>query len=65
MTEEDHRELLAVLRACKGKVMLSGYPSSLYDAALAGWTRHVFTVANHAAGGCQKRKMAETVWCNF
>jgi hypothetical protein len=31
MTEADHAELLAVLRACKGKVMLSGYLSDLYD----------------------------------
>src|SRR5262249_13626103 len=49
MTEADHRELLDVLRQCRGKVMLSGYPSELYDAALSGWTRHTFDLPNHAA----------------
>jgi DNA adenine methylase len=34
MTEADHRQLLDVLRQCKGMVMLSGYPSRLYDDAL-------------------------------
>ena len=29
MTEEDHRELLAVIKQCQGKVMLSGYPNPL------------------------------------
>ena len=28
MSEREHRELLATLLGCKGKVMLSGYPSS-------------------------------------
>jgi hypothetical protein len=45
--------------------MLSGYPSSLYDKALAAWNRHTFDLPNHAAGGKAKRRMAEVVWCNF
>jgi DNA adenine methylase len=65
MTEAHHRELLAVLRGVQGKVMLSGYPSTLYDEALAGWSRHTFPIPNHAAGGEEKRLMQETVWCNF
>jgi DNA adenine methylase len=36
MSGADHRELLDVLRGCKwGKVLLSGYPSTLHDQALA------------------------------
>src|SRR4051794_34411839 len=31
MTEKEHRELAAVLKKCKGKVVLSGYPSDLYE----------------------------------
>jgi DNA adenine methylase len=65
MTEADHRELLDVLRGCKGKVMLSGYPSGLYDEALAGWNRHTFDVPNHAAGGKKKGRETEVLWCNF
>jgi DNA adenine methylase len=65
MTEADHRELLTVLRQCKGKVMLSGYPSRLYDVALAGWGRHTFDLPNNAAGGTVKGRETEVLWCNF
>jgi DNA adenine methylase len=65
MTEEDHRKLLDVLRSVKGRVMLSGYPSKLYDAALSGWKRHTFPTPNNAAGGSNKREMTEVLWCNF
>jgi DNA adenine methylase len=65
MTEADHRELLEVLLACKGKVMLSGYPNDLYDRALAGWTRHAFDVPNNASGARAKQRMTECIWCNF
>jgi hypothetical protein len=43
------------------KMMLSGYPSTVYDRRLA---RHTFDVANHAAGGSKARE-TEVVWCNF
>ena len=65
MSEADHRELLEVLLECRGQVMLSGYPSGLYDTALAGWSRHAFDLPNHAAGGSVKGRETEVVWCNF
>lgn len=65
MSLADHQKLLAQLVACKGKVMLSGYGSELYDTALAGWNRHTFELPNNAAGGESKRRMTEVVWCNF
>jgi DNA adenine methylase len=65
MSEEQHRELLDTLLACKGKVILSGYDNPLYSQMLAGWTRHDFEIANHAAGGASKRRMVECLWCNF
>jgi DNA adenine methylase len=65
MSEADHRDLLAVLRQVEGKVMLSGYPSDLYDAELAGWTRHEMAAPNHASGGRTKRTMTECLWCNW
>jgi DNA adenine methylase len=64
MTEADHRELLAVLLGCKGKVILSGYRNDIYDRALAGWRREEKELANHAAGGDSKRRMVECLWCN-
>jgi len=65
MTATDHEELLDTIRQAKGKAMISGYPSPLYDRLLPGWTRHVFAVKNSAAGGKKKRDMLEAVWCNF
>jgi DNA adenine methylase len=65
MSEEEHQELLAALVECKGKVMLSGYPSPLYDTKLKNWTRHAFELPNNAAGGETKRRMTEVLWCNF
>jgi DNA adenine methylase len=65
MTETDHRELLDVLRQCRGKVILSGYANPLYDTALASWSRHTLDRPNNAAGGKTKRRMTEVLWCNF
>jgi DNA adenine methylase len=65
MSLQDHRELLDLLGTVKGKVMLSGYPSELYDTALAGWKRFSFDLPNNAAGGAHKRHMTEVLWCNF
>jgi DNA adenine methylase len=66
MSEAGHRQLLDVLRQCRYcKVILSGYASPLYDAALAGWNRHEVKIANHAAGGKSKRRMTEVLWTNF
>jgi DNA adenine methylase len=65
MTEADHQSLLGVLQRCEGKVILSGYPSRLYDEALAGWTRHTFDLPNNAAGGKHKDREIEVLWCNF
>jgi DNA adenine methylase len=65
MTEQQHRNLLEVLKQCKSKVMLSGYPSPLYDAALASWKRHTFDLPNNSAGGATKGRETEERWCNF
>lgn len=67
MGKQHHRELLGVLAGIKGKFLLSGYPSKLYDntAAKYGWYCHRFDLPNHAAGGKEKRRMIECVWCNF
>lgn len=65
MTDRDHAELLGTVVQAKGKVLLSGYLSELYDRALPGWTRYTFELPNHAAGGPRKRRVRECVWANF
>lgn len=60
MTDDEHRELAAALRALKGMVVLSGYACPLYDAELfADWRR--FEKKTHA-DGAQDR--IEVLWLN-
>ena len=66
MTKTQHCDMLDLLTDnLAGKVMLSGYRSALYDRMLGGWTRHDFSLPNNAAGGAEKRRMVESVWCNW
>jgi DNA adenine methylase len=39
LNDQEHADLLAALFRLKGMVVLSGYPSRVYDDALQGWTR--------------------------
>ena len=59
MELEDHVSLLEALVELKGMVVLSGYPSALYDDALAGWER--VERAAYADGG---RPRTEVLWIN-
>lgn len=67
MTREKHLELLNTLLNIRGKFLLSGYPSKLYDghAGMCGWNRLEIDIANHAAGGEAKRRMTEVLWYNY
>lgn len=65
MTENDHRELAQTLRQCQGKVMLSGYPSTLYGELYKGWRVEQFDIANHAASGTTKKRQTECLWFNW
>lgn len=63
MTDDDHRELSRALHTVKGMVVLSGYPSNLYDLELyPDWHRIEKPVtANGAAGGVDR---TEVIWMN-
>ncbi len=65
MTYEDHYRFLVAIKACVGKVMVSGYANPLYDTELVDWTRVEWNLPNNAAGGDAKRRMTEVLWCNF
>ena len=65
MTEGQHIRLLEVIQGCEASVMLSGYPNELYDVHLTGWHRHDFEIDNKVSGSKEKRRMIESVWCNF
>lgn len=60
MTEQDHIDLLAALLQHKGSVILSGYPSEMYDRELKGWSR--ITRKSYNQNSDQR---TEILWCNF
>ena len=55
--DDAHRELAAVLHKCKGMVVLSGYPSALYDELYGDWRR----VERQARDG-MGRERTECLW---
>jgi DNA adenine methylase len=59
LTEQDHIALLTFLLEIEGMVVISGYPSALYDETLIGWRR----VSKKAyADGARVR--TEVIWIN-
>jgi len=57
--EQDHIELLELLKTLPCNVILSGYPSALYDDLLTDWRRLELQVMNQ--GGVRTEK----IWFNF
>jgi len=60
--EQAHMDLAAALHDCAASVVLSGYPSPLYDALYADWTRH--QAATWTGQGNQRAARTEVAWCN-
>jgi site-specific DNA-adenine methylase len=57
--EENHVELLELLKQLPCQVMISGYPSALYDELLDGWRNLELQVMN------QDGVRTEKIWFNF
>lgn len=60
MDDSDHSALLECLRGLSGMVVLSGYPSPLYDDALPGWRR-----VERKALADGAREHTEVLWINL
>lgn len=60
MDDQDHEELLDVLIAHKGPVLLSGYDSLLYIDRLRGWHREEAVSYSQTAS-----RRTEVLWMNF
>lgn len=58
-TENDHVRLLTTLRSLSCRVVVSGYPSDLYDEHLPGWTTDTFLAKAH--NGLRLEKL----WFNY
>lgn len=62
-TEREHRELADALHACRATVVLSGYPSTLYDRDLyPDWHRATFAASTGQGGTWANR--TEVLWSN-
>jgi hypothetical protein len=68
MTAQQHAALLEVLAGIRGRFLLSGYRSPLYDRAAArhGWTRHDQQIDCKVGGngGREKSQRIESIWIN-
>lgn len=60
MSDQDHKDLAGVLKSLKGKVVISGYPSPLYNKLYKGWR-----VVKKKAMTDAARKTMEVLWLNF
>ena len=65
LTADDHRLLAKTLNRCKSKVILSGYPSPLYNELYGSWRQEKMEIANHSASGASKAIKEETLWMNW
>lgn len=65
MPYEQHEQLLdTVLNVQHAFVAISCYDSELYQQKLKGWRKVQKDIANHAAGGKEKKRMVETLYLN-
>lgn len=67
MSRDEHKNLLNVLLNVKGKFILSGYRSDLYDefAQLSNWQRVDIQIDNKASSAKKKETKTECLWMNF
>lgn len=59
MTDDQHRQLAVVLRQCEGMVVISSYPSGLYDELYGDWRRD-----ECQARADQNKPRTEVIWMN-
>lgn len=65
MTVEDHINMLHLAKNARGKVVISGYASPLYNRNLEGWKCKKKNVANHSSQSKAKKRRVECIWINF
>jgi DNA adenine methylase len=65
MTSEEHMQLADVLNTFTGKVILSGYPSALYNRLYKHWRVEKKKIVNHASQQKTKAVKTEVLWMNY
>jgi DNA adenine methylase len=64
MTDADHKKLAALLRSLKGMVIISSYPSPLYEKLYCGWRKIQWTGGQFCSQNSGDKKRTEVVWMN-
>jgi len=66
VTEAEHRELARALHSTAAAVLLSGYPSALYEDLYAGWWRveHEVDKPSSLTSGGRATRGVEVIWSN-
>ena len=62
MDEAHHRELLKVIQSVAGMVIISGFPSKLYDSTLKDWHRVEKQAFGQAGNNKGSKKNTEVLW---
>lgn len=65
MTEQDHSNFLDVVLAHKGRILISGYWSKLYEDKLHDWSIVKKTIVNHSSQQKRKKLKEEMLWKNY
>lgn len=64
----EHRRLLTLCLDLPSSIVISGYPSALYEELLGDWRRVEINVARssgHGRGEGESPRATEVLWCNF
>lgn len=68
MTADEHVELARLLHSIKGRAVISGYPSELYETLYGDWDFATFDVPlcrQTRREGAQIQRRTEVIWANF
>jgi site-specific DNA-adenine methylase len=65
MDTDDHIALAKALNSFEGKVIISGYPSTLYKRLYDGWKCKKKQIPNHASQSKTKKYKTECIWMNY
>lgn len=64
-TDQQHCQLLGMVRSSPSLYAISGYRCELYDQELASWNRHELVQPVHSGSGPSKRRAVECLWTNY
>lgn len=65
MTDDQHIELATAVKAVKSKVIISSYPSTLYEQLFSNWRTESQFIPNHSSHEKVKELKQEKLWFNF